>query len=110
MNSDRPEDLLAEELREITAELKAHNRIIRRNRLATWLTALALTLVVVLGVVFYYDDQHDDHVACELDNENSVRDSEVLIGAVSSRPNLSEQTRQAIEEYRRDVQENLRVC
>lgn len=110
MSIEIPEDSLSEELRDITRELKAHNRIIQRNRAVVWMTAVSLLAVVVLGIVFYLDDRHDDRVACETDNENSIRDSEVLIGAASSGPNVSEETRRAIEEYRREVQRNLRVC
>lgn len=102
-------DALAVELRAIRQEIERHNRTIRRNRLYLGGLGLTLALVTGLGVVGYVDDQNDDRRECRTDNQNSVRDSEVLIGAVEA-GDPSPQTEEAIERYREDVRANLRDC
>lgn len=103
------EPTLVEELREIKLALDQHNRIIRRNRQSSWALGAAFALVTTLGVVGYIDDQNDDRRECRTDNENSVRDSEVLIGTVEQSETTPE-TRESIERYRESVRENLRDC
>lgn len=100
---------LADELRAIKVALDQHNRTIRRSRRFGWALAGAFVLVTGLGVAVYVDDQNDDRRECETDNANSVRDSEVLIGAVEQ-SNPSPETREAINRYREEVRRNLREC
>lgn len=109
MSGTTPSETLAGELREIREALEQHNRVIKRNRRFAWALGGAFALVTALGVVGYVDDQNDDRRECRTDNENSIRDSEVLIGAVN-RGDPGPETREAIARYREEVQANLREC
>lgn len=102
---------LISELRAIRAELEQHNRVIRRNRLYLWGLGLVVVAITALGVVGYVNDARDDRRECRTDNGNSVRDSEVLIGAVlGTQEEPDPELLEMIEQYRNDVRRNLRDC
>lgn len=109
MSGDEIPADLTDELVAVRRELERHNRNIIWNRFALVGLGFVLVLVVILGSAFVIDDHNDDRRECRTDNANSIRDSEVLIGAAQS-GNLSPEAKQVITRYREDVRKNLREC
>lgn len=111
---------LAEELKRIREAIERYRRSSVWSFVLSTLTIIALVVSISAGVITQIADQNNEErdqdnlvrlvrTGCEDNNDRTVRDAEVLIATVST-SEMTEEERQRIAEYRKNVQDSLTDC